>query len=488
MKQLTFILLFISNLCIGQTSPKAPSEAEVYRSLDENAKYLLKESKGNSVSIGVYLNGKTYSRHYGEIDKGKKNKATDETLFEIASVTKTFTGTLMARAVLEGKVKMDADVRDYLRQEFANLQYKGKPVTIKDLLTHRTGILRQFPNYAKLLENRDDSTAFKVRKMEENYDKREFFRDLLWVRPDTSAGSVYYYSQFGPELSAHILENAMQQDFNVQLREVIMEPNEMNHTSIRIDDNLSVANGYDDKGVLMPFLANAMWGAGGGMKSTMADLLKYMKYQLDTTNAIVKESHRSIFDDGKDEMGYFWDIGKDIKGNKFYWKHGGAYGTQNVFFVYPAYQIGFSVIINQSGSNTAGQLLDVIQGLESDLKPYGQKSIGRTIRITVEENADAGMAYYYQLKNDKKDSYNFESEGELNKLGYRLLNSGKIIAAIKIFKLNATEFPNSSNVYDSLGDAYYANKELKLAKENFKKSLKLNPANEHAKEMLKKKR
>ena len=65
------------------------------------------------------------------------------------------------------------DVRDYLRQEFANLQYKGKPVTIKDLLTHRTGILRQFPNYAKLLENRDDSTAFKVRKMEENYDKRE---------------------------------------------------------------------------------------------------------------------------------------------------------------------------------------------------------------------------------------------------------------------------------------------------------------------------
>ncbi|MBK6373626.1 MAG: tetratricopeptide repeat protein [Saprospiraceae bacterium] len=130
----------------------------------------------------------------------------------------------------------------------------------------------------------------------------------------------------------------------------------------------------------------------------------------------------------------------------------------------------------------------MIQGLESDLKPYGQKSIGRTIRITVEENADAGMAYYYQLKNDKKDSYNFESEGELNKLGYRLLNSGKIIAAIKIFKLNATEFPNSSNVYDSLGDAYYANKELKLAKENFKKSLKLNPANEHAKEMLKKKR
>jgi len=488
MKQLTFIFLIIANLCIGQTTPKTPKDAEVYRSLDENAKYLLNESGGNSVSIGVYLNGKTYSRHYGEIDKGKGNKATDKTLFEIASVTKTFTGTLMARAILEGKVKMDSDVRDYLRQEFANLQYKGQPVTIKDLLTHRTGILRQFPNYGKLLENRDDSTAFKVRKMEENYDKREFFRDLLWVRPDTSAGSVYYYSQFGPELSAHILENAMQQDFNVQLRELIMDPSEMNNTSIRIDDYLTVANGYDDKGTLMPFLANAMWGAGGGMKSTMADLLKYMKYQLDTTNAIVKESHRSIFNDGKDEMGYFWDVGKDSKGNKFYWKHGGAYGTQNVFFVYPAYQIGFSVIINQSGSNTAGQLLDVIQGLESDLKPYGQKSIGRTIRITVEENADAGIGYYYQLKNDKKDSYNFENESELNKLGYRLLNSGKIIAAIKIFKLNATEFPNSANVYDSLGDAYYANKELKFAKENYKKSLKLNPANQHAKEMLKKKR
>ena len=62
----------------------------------------------------------------------------------------------------------------------------------------------------------------------------------------------------------------------------------------------------------------------------------------------------------------------------------------------------------------------------------------------------------------------------------------KLPEAIAYFKLNAEFYPQSWNVYDSLGDAYMANGDKELAIANFKKSLEMNPKNKHGAEMLKK--
>lgn len=77
-------------------------------------------------------------------------------------------------------------------------------------------------------------------------------------------------------------------------------------------------------------------------------------------------------------------------------------------------------------------------------------------------------------------------EDFMNNAGYKQLNAGDIDAAIKLFKENITNFPNSSNVYDSMGEAYLKKGEKDLAIENYEKSLALNPHNEEAKEILKK--
>ncbi|MCC9074087.1 beta-lactamase family protein [Flavobacterium sp. F-65] len=90
--------------------------------------------------------GKIYTKHYGEIDKEKGNKAINETLFEIASTTKVFTGILVANVPLEGKLKLDNDIPKYLNEEFQNLEFKESPIKIKNLITHRSGILTPFPN------------------------------------------------------------------------------------------------------------------------------------------------------------------------------------------------------------------------------------------------------------------------------------------------------------------------------------------------------
>jgi tetratricopeptide (TPR) repeat protein len=73
----------------------------------------------------------------------------------------------------------------------------------------------------------------------------------------------------------------------------------------------------------------------------------------------------------------------------------------------------------------------------------------------------------------------------LNSLGYMLLNKNMIEYTIQIFKLNVEKYPMSSNVYDSLGEAYLKIGDKENAKNNYEKSLQLDPENKNAKEILK---
>ncbi len=77
-------------------------------------------------------------------------------------------------------------------------------------------------------------------------------------------------------------------------------------------------------------------------------------------------------------------------------------------------------------------------------------------------------------------------EGELNDMGYQLVNMGKMKAAIEVFKLNVELYPDAFNAYDSLGEAYMKSGDYKSAVVNFRRSLELNPRNDNAETMLKK--
>lgn len=92
------------------------------------------------------------------------------------------------------------------------------------------------------------------------------------------------------------------------------------------------------------------------------------------------------------------------------------------------------------------------------------------------------LAEIRKLRSAGSDLY-FE-EATINGIGYQLLGQGKSAEAIEVFKLNVEVFPESWNVYDSLGEAYMRNGERDKAIANYNKSLELNPENENAKEML----
>jgi tetratricopeptide (TPR) repeat protein len=104
------------------------------------------------------------------------------------------------------------------------------------------------------------------------------------------------------------------------------------------------------------------------------------------------------------------------------------------------------------------------------------------------EKRNSGWLIAEMCQIDKKS---FESnliniESPLNVIGYRLLSMGKLKEAIGIFALNVQIFPGSWNAYDSLGEAYMKSGQKGPAIQNYEKSLKLNPRNNNAVEMLKK--
>ena len=121
-------------------------------------------------------------------------------------------------------------------------------------------------------------------------------------------------------------------------------------------------------------------------------------------------------------------------------------------------------------------------------KPYDlpKKSIAETIFKTILEKGIApALAQYREIKEKRADTYQL-NEAEMNIYGYQLLQMKKITEAIELFKLNVEAFPQSSNVYDSLGEAYMINGDNELAIKNYEKSVELNPQNASGIEALKK--
>jgi len=112
------------------------------------------------------------------------------------------------------------------------------------------------------------------------------------------------------------------------------------------------------------------------------------------------------------------------------------------------------------------------------------KCAAAVVEKTIEESGiKAAVDKFHELLKTQKDKYIFSEQG-FNTVGYNLLGKQKIAESIKIFELNVEQYPDSYNVYDSLGEACMKNGDKGLAIKNYKKSLELFPKNENAKNKL----
>lgn len=336
--------------------------------IEGQGKEMLRDSTVNSVSIVILKDGKEYINHFGELDRGKGNAPTDETIYEIASVTKTFTGMLMAKAVLDKRINLEDDIRIYLKEEFPNLEYEGHPLKIKHLITHTARLPYVIKEFEKLLKTPDDSLVYKAYRIYDKSNKQEYFKDLHNQVIDTLPGTKFKYSNVGANLAGHILENVYEREFSKLLDDFIFSKADLKSTKTKLNEmeETRLANGYDGKGRLMPHLPlhRTLWGAEGSIKTTAIDMIKYMHFQLSIDNPIVKESHKKFFKvDEENWIGYFWMISTDKNSKDYYRHNGGAFGSQNTLYIFPSNNTGVQVITNSSSADASKSLSEVCEKL-----------------------------------------------------------------------------------------------------------------------------
>lgn len=356
----------ISSGCSGQKSADLiPSKVNLQ--LDS----LLLDADIQAVSIGIIDGEDVYEIHKGTLLNGEEPK--DKTLYEIASLTKTFTGTLLAFAIVEKKITIDDDIRLYLKDSFPNLEYEGNPITFRHLVTHQSGLPYMFPNHPELFEHPNwDELPFKINDLQKDFSKDNFFRELSKVNLAARPGTGLTYSNVGANLLGYLLEEIYDQPFEKLLAERVFIPLNMGNTLIskaklNFDD---VAVGQTTNRIRMPIRAEKSMNAEGGIISNTADMVKYMEYHLDESNQVVSVSHQHLWGGsyGDFEAGLFWQINKNGNKPDKIFQNGGAFGTSSWITLIPEKKIGVFIVTNVSGQSIHQKLSEAVDRIISEIE------------------------------------------------------------------------------------------------------------------------
>lgn len=439
----------------------------------------------NAVSIAVIKDYKVeWVKAYGFADVSEKRVTTPQTLFQAASISKSINSLGVLKLVQEGKIDLDSDINDYLTDwkfPYDELS-KGKKISIAHLLSHKAGLsVHGFGGYEK---------GAKLPGTVETLDGLPTSNSPA-VRSVFEPGLKFQYSGGGTTITQLILENITGEKYEDYMMKNVLIPLGMNESfynqpppenKINLLATGYYANGTEVQGKYHVYPEKA----AAGLWTNPTDLAKYI---IETQLSVLGKSNKILSPEMstkrlENNYGVFFN---NFQGTKYFGHSGGNEGF--VCYYVGSLEDGNGIVVMTNGSNF-GLIEEIVCSVASlnNWKNYPlelqKEPIALTIRKTCEKDIDKGVELYKKLKKEHGADYNFSNEGELNALGYEFLRDGKIEAAIKIFDLNVNEFPNSANVYDSRGEAYFNKKEYQLAKKDYSKVLELEPSNQNAKEML----
>jgi len=361
----------------------APSSIAAVVTREAN-KFLQTNSDAMGVSIGIALNGATRTFHFGRLTAGRPTPPTDATIYPIASITKTFTGVLLAQAVLERRATLDDDVRKFLRGHYPNLEFQHHPIRLKDLLDHRSGLPFLLPDVPQGLPDfAHHATPWtaRVASLELNYRRSDFFADLHNVVLTAIPGENVSYSNAGATLLGYILEDIYGKPFEALLRERILQPLGMADTSIsQTPEEVSrTARGYNAKGVLMPEAPRAL-GAAAGMKSTITDMLTYAAWGAAEQDPAIRLAHKPVVTVPPQVTGLKYpymtglnwqeiDASTGHDARRLIWQSGGMDGFASYCIEEPELHLAVVALFNEADFSTAQVQQELVNAILIGLEP-----------------------------------------------------------------------------------------------------------------------
>ncbi|MEP1780784.1 serine hydrolase [Reichenbachiella sp.] len=472
---------------------KPVSSDEYVSELDKKVSAWLDEFIVPGAALALIDNGKIIlQKGYGYADIKNKVTVNGKTGFNIGSISKTVAAWGVLKLVEEGKIELDSPAENYLtRWHLPESEYDVNKVTVRRLLSHTAGLsLHGYPGWSPS----DTLPTIEQSLSGKNNGPGD-------VRMIMEPGTKWKYSGGGYTILQLIIEEVTGQKFADYMQAEILNPLGMTNSSYTIDDKILSAsslehNGYGEVIPYELFTAEA----AAGLHTTIEDFVLFAMASLNVPNGLVAD--QSILEqstiklmtspapaaNGRYGLGYGIDSIQNSQAVLV--GHGGANTGWHAYLrVNQQTGDGFAMITNGgSGHNVYRQAYcDWINWkLGVSLGNRCIKTITPLLINAIRrEGIDAAIAKYKKMKETKSEDY-FFSEGALNNFGYELLRSNKVKEAIEIFKLNVEEYPESGNVYDSLGEAYMVDGNNELAIKNYEKSISLDPENTNGVEMLKK--
>jgi len=299
----------------------------------------------NSSGLGIAVsnNGKTSYYYYGETTHGNKQLPGHETLFEIESISKTITATLLAHQALTKKINLDDSITNYLPDSVAqNPDLAG--ITFRNLATHTSGLPYLPDNLApkEPLDPYRDYTRALLFSYLKNYKRH--------IKPD----SLYEYSNLGYGLIGDLLSYSQNTSYHEMVQRFIAQPLGLHQFSeFPESDKLSnFAPTYNKEGQLTPHWHFLALSAAGSLKSSLPDLMKFAEANLNPPKTTLGEAIRltqrpAWLVSETQDLGLAWHISIDDF-QEIYWHNGATYGSSSYLAFIPKKKVAIVILANSA--------------------------------------------------------------------------------------------------------------------------------------------
>ncbi|REJ76087.1 MAG: serine hydrolase [Acidobacteria bacterium] len=244
---------------------------------------LAEEPVGSALSaVIVDENGATFY-NTGTVSKEAGANAVDKhSVYEIGSITKVFTGILLAEAIKRGEVKSSDPISKYLPSSIAPLKFADKEITLVDLSTHGSA-LPSIPDDFKPEDPLNPYADYTVEQMYAFLGRYKLTREI---------GSQFEYSNLAVGLLGHILAKQAKMDYEDLVKKRILEPLGMNDTAITFTPEMKsrLAIGHDSAGKATPNWDLPTFAGAGALRSTPNDMAKFLAANLGLKKTSISDS------------------------------------------------------------------------------------------------------------------------------------------------------------------------------------------------------
>lgn len=320
---------------------EAPDWGDVLSSVREMASPLVEDGLTVGMVIGIVRGEETRVLAFGETKLGSGEAPDADSIYEIGSVSKVFTGVLLADAVTRGVLGLQDPVETLVQDSFEMPSFEDQPIQLWHLSTHTSGLPRMPSNFRST--DPDDPYA--------DYTLEQMFTALERYKLRRAPGEKYAYSNLAVGLLGNLLVLAEEEaNYSALLHKRITDPLGLVRTGIELDPWMTehLVPGYDvDQSAKHNWNLPAFAGAGG-IRSNVADMLRFARACLhpeegplaDALELSMEIRHR---DPSGVVMGLGWHV---ASAGATRWHNGQTGGYHTYFAIWPEGDVGVVLLAN----------------------------------------------------------------------------------------------------------------------------------------------